>query len=306
MTDLTLLDRLYCPLTGQPLQFDAAANQLTTADGSRQYPIVDGVPHLLLEEVETAPAVPELHQKLGTRFQYREHYQRDAEIFDYFQPPQDAATRHEARRLHQAIASEVPADARSLLDVGCGNAWVAGEFLRKGMEVYSLDITPINPRRAAERYPHDRHLPLVADVYALPFQAASLDVIIAAEIIEHVPDPATFINALLRALKPGGTLIVTTPYREKITYSLCVHCNRPTPQHAHLHSFDQSALAALPDEELVKNVKTEAFSSKVLNKLQTHRLLTYLPWPVWRLIDRLVNTLVDKPGRLMLILQKTS
>lgn len=299
-------DHLYCPLSRQALHYDPQQHCLLTPDGSYQYPIVDGIPRLLVPDHQAAAVQqPELHKRSGSEFHYREHYQHDAEVFDYFQPPDDAATRHEARRLHEMIATQVPADTVRLLDVGCGNAWVAGRFLPRGMEVYSLDITSVNPAKAWERYPDPRHMPLVADVYALPFKEGFFDTIIASEIIEHVPDPASFIDKLLSVLRVGGKLIVTTPYREKITYSLCVHCNRPTPQHAHLHSFDRDSMRSLFKEEQKGRLWLVTFSSKVLNKLQTHRLLQYLPWRIWRSIDRLVNQLIDKPGRLMSTFVKT-
>lgn len=41
--------------------------------------------------------------------------------------------------------------------------------------------------------------------------AASADVVMGAEVIEHVPSPAAFIATLKRALAPGGVLVLTTP-----------------------------------------------------------------------------------------------
>ena len=96
-----------------------------------------------------------------------------------------------------------------------------------------------------KKYPFERHHAIVADVYALPFQTNTFDCIVAAEVMEHTPDPKLFIAHLLRILKPNGTLIITTPFNERIPHSLCVHCNRATPHNAHLHSFDQQKIKAL-------------------------------------------------------------
>ena len=71
---------------------------------------------------------------------------------------------------------------------------------------------------------------LIADAYKLPFNPNTLDCIVASEIMEHTFNPEKFISNLLNVLKPGGKIIITTPYDEQINYHLCVHCNHPTPE----------------------------------------------------------------------------
>lgn len=305
MTHHQWLDKLVSPVSRQVLTYVEEERLLRTADRREVYPIEAGVPRLLPAVPESVAARSEVHQKLGTNFHYREHYREDAEVFDYFLAYEDGATRHEARRLHEMIAKEVPEAAETILDVGCGNAWVAAHFCPKGRTVISLDIGARNSVEAIKRYPYKKHLAVVADVYTLPFPADSMDGIIAAEIIEHVPDPRLFLEKLLEVLKPGGKLIVTTPFAEKIDYSLCVHCNRPTPQHAHLHSFDRDRLAQMVRRDQVEQLRMRTFSNKALTKLQTHVLLQRLPLKAWRWMDSLANALIKKPARLMMTLFKT-
>lgn len=298
------LELLISPQSGKALQWDATHDLLSTEDGSEKYAIEKGVPHLLVPEPEYLPSTSEAHLKLGSKFHYREHYQKDAEVFDYFLAYEDGASRHEARRLHETIAAAVPKNARRILDVGCGNAWVAKHFCSRGKEVISMDIAPRNPEKALEMYPFPHHFALVADVYALPFSQNSLDCIIAAEIIEHVADPRQFLEKLLEVLRPGGKLIVTTPFSEKIAYSLCVHCNRPTPQHAHLHSFTKDSLAQLVRRDQTEKLLISTFSNKALTKLQTHIFLKFLPRKLWRAVDQMANFMLPKPARLMMIVTK--
>jgi len=56
----------------------------------------------------------------------------------------------------------------------------------------------------------------VADATALPFDDASFGTVYAGEIIEHVPDPRAALAEWGRVLEPGGTLILTTPNRERM------------------------------------------------------------------------------------------
>lgn len=298
------LEKLISPQSGQNLIWDEGKSILRSEDGYEKYLVEEGVPHMLVPEPENVPSTSDAHQKLGTAFHYRAHYQKDAEVFDYFLAYEDGASRHEARRLHEMIAGEVPKGARNILDVGCGNAWVAKYFCPRGKEVISMDIAPKNPKKALKLYPFPEHFALVADVYALPFPQNSQDCIIAAEIIEHVADPMRFLEKLLEILRPGGKLIVTTPFAEKITYSLCIHCNLPTPQHAHLHSFTKDGLARLVRRDQAGELRMTTFSNKALTKLQTHLLLKFLPVKMWRTIDRIANFLIPKPARLMMSVTK--
>jgi ubiquinone/menaquinone biosynthesis C-methylase UbiE len=95
------------------------------------------------------------------------------------------------------------------------------------------------PITALKNLPHPDHSAIVADVFNMPFKKNSFDIIIASEVIEHVFDPKLFIEKISAVLKPGGKLILLTPYNETIIYHLCVHCNNPTPANAHLHSFNE-------------------------------------------------------------------
>ena len=162
----------------------------------------------------------------------------------------------------------------------------------------------MNPQRALEGYPFPNHYGLVADAYRLPLREGSFDCIIACEIIEHLADPAAFMASLMRVLKPGGQLIITTPYNERIQHSLCIHCNRPTPHHAHLHSFTIKKMQALAPDELAAAQRSYAFGNKALIRLKAHVLLKHLPFPLWRGLDRLANRVIRHPSRILFKLEK--
>ncbi len=293
---------LISPDNGQPLEWKNG--RLQAAGNGPAYEVEGGVPVLLPQNARETTAQAEQHERFGSRFFYVDHYQADAELFDYFQDFEDGGALHEMRRLHETIISEVPAGTGFILDVGCGNAWVACHFCPRGVKVCSMDISTANPQRALEKYQYDNHYGIVADAYRLPFREGVFDCIVASEIIEHVPDPGAFIGSLLPVLKPGGRLIITTPYDEKIQYYLCIHCNRPTPQHAHIHSFTMKKLLALTPPERVAGHRIYTFGNKALIRLKTHVFLKYLPFRAWRLLDRLANRIVRKPSRIVYVLER--
>lgn len=236
-------------------------------------------------------------------FNYVEHYKTDAEEFDYFET-RTGATQHDERRLHEYIISRIKNNNGAILDVGCGSAWVAAHFLKQNFNVYSLDISFINPKKALNKYPSNKHSGITADCYDLPFKNNSFDIIIASEIIEHLLFPDKFAASLFRTLKPGGNLIITTPYKEVIKYYLCIHCNRKTPVNAHLHSFDENILANLYKSKDLESVKWETFGNKLLIFLRTYVLLKFLPFRLWKMLDKIVNLFYNNTAHIILIYRK--
>jgi SAM-dependent methyltransferase len=57
---------------------------------------------------------------------------------------------------------------------------------------------------------------VTADVQALPFRAAVFDAVKATELLEHVPDVAAALAECRRVLKPGGHVVITAPFLERL------------------------------------------------------------------------------------------
>ncbi len=233
------------------------------------------------------------------KFNYLEHYQTDAEEFNYFEERR-GATEHDERRVHEYIISTIPKDVKSILDVGCGSAWIAKYYVKKNVNVYSLDISTINPVKALKKYPATNHFGITADSYSLPFLDNSFDCLVASEIIEHVLYPDKFIAELMRVVKPKGELIITTPYKEVLRYSLCIHCNKKTPINAHINSFDEKKLESLYKGNDLNYVKWKTFGNKLLIFLRTYVVLKFLPFSLWKIKDKAANLLYNKPVHIIM------
>ncbi|MHB8894872.1 MAG: class I SAM-dependent methyltransferase [Candidatus Geothermincolia bacterium] len=125
-----------------------------------------------------------------------------------------------------------------VLDVGSGYSIF---FLL--MRDWEFDITCCDLDTAAIEKMRDlcpKFTWLVSDATHLPFDDASFDTVYAGEIIEHVGDPMEALAEWRRVLAPGGTLIVTTPNRER----LLARANRKTipvhPEHMREFSLPQA------------------------------------------------------------------
>ncbi len=74
---------------------------------------------------------------------------------------------------------------------------------------YDLCVTYVN--LSPNKRPHAQ-----ADVASLPFADSCFDIVICAEVLEHVPDPRAVLRELHRVLKPGGTLLACVPFLVRI------------------------------------------------------------------------------------------
>ena len=283
-----ILNILCCPECKNSIEDDSGKLNCSSCDV--YYSVQEGVPQLV--------SVGNTDNEYG--MDYIDHYRQDAEIFDYFEERECKATEHEERRVREYLRSLIPKGKNRILDVGSGGAWAAKELAPDSDFFISFDLADKNVRKALEKFPHENHYGVVGDSLKLPFVKNVFDVIIASEIIEHIVDPRLFVDGLLQILKPGGMLIISTPYKEKITYSQCIHCNKMTPKNAHLHSFDEEILNELSDKNLTKSSRYFIFGNKGLNVLRTHVFLSFLPLTLWKLIDRMANVIVNKPAHIIM------
>jgi 2-polyprenyl-6-hydroxyphenyl methylase / 3-demethylubiquinone-9 3-methyltransferase len=115
-------------------------------------------------------------------------------------------------------------DAKSLrplaemtaLDVGCGAGLLTEPLARMGAAVMGVDAAPENIAAAKE---HAVEQALSIDYRACEVAeiADEFDLITAMEVIEHVTDPAAFIEALSARLASGGLMILSTPNRTALS-----------------------------------------------------------------------------------------
>ncbi len=304
MKNKTFSEILKCIHCNAPqLTFINEGNGLFCENCSHKYVVTNKVPVILPDNKNIPETQTEIHQKLNSSFSYIDHYQKDAYASDYF-AERDMGTEHSDKRVRETIATKIKGRKGIILDVGCGKAWAAELFCPLGYEVISMDVSLLNTSKALEIYPFENHHAVVADAFFLPFQENSFEFVIASEIIEHVYDPATFVKNLFNVLKPGGKLIVTTPYKEKIKYSLCIHCNKPTPIHAHLHSFDENSLKSLYMDKNLRRFEYHTFINKIAIHLRLHVILKYLNFKMWKLFDGAVNLLYNAPARIIVSWEK--
>ena len=107
-------------------------------------------------------------------------------------------------------------NAKTILDVGCGNGSLTRELLKKGFDVYGIDASETGITLAKTTHPDRFFLMDVTDAeLPLPIRVLQFDTIISVEVIEHLYDPRAFIQfckSILLKNHGNGSLILTTPY----------------------------------------------------------------------------------------------
>lgn len=113
------------------------------------------------------------------------------------------------RELARAVA-ESPGP--EVLNVGSGPFFELSEIDGRGRRFTLCDIDP----RAVELAKKTHGGAVVrADVITadapLPYVDGAFDLVVAMDVIEHVPEPGPWLQDLMRVLRPGGSLMLTTP-----------------------------------------------------------------------------------------------
>jgi len=110
------------------------------------------------------------------------------------------ATRNSADLLHGS--------GRVALDVGCAHGYVVELLHGLGYEAYGCDLSTFYVRSYAKDVTDNL---LVCDAQNMPFQRNCFDLIVAFELIEHLPRKTEFLEKCYAALRASGALVMTTP-----------------------------------------------------------------------------------------------
>jgi SAM-dependent methyltransferase len=116
---------------------------------------------------------------------------------------------------HQYLLPSIDAALEELapskvFDLGCGNGSVAHHLSRR-YEVMGIDASQSGITEANRAYPNLR-LELGSAYDDLAARYGRFDVVVSLEVVEHLFDPRLYARRVLDLVRPGGSLILSTPY----------------------------------------------------------------------------------------------
>jgi len=138
-----------------------------------------------------------------------------------------------------------------VLDMGCGAGRHAFEMFRRGADVVAFDqdgdelagvLELFGAMRDEGQVPAGAEADIKqGDALSLPFADGEFDRIVAAEVLEHIPEDSTAIAELARVLRPGGTLAVTVPrwLPEKVCWALSREYHEVEGGHVRIYTGDE-------------------------------------------------------------------
>jgi len=125
---------------------------------------------------------------------------------EWWQPRGGFAMLHWIAAARARLVPDATRDGSVLLDLACGAGLLAPHVAGKGHRHIGLDLSALALLQARDH----GVTPARGDVMRLPFVDEVADVVVAGEILEHVPDLAATVAEACRVLKPGGTLVIDT------------------------------------------------------------------------------------------------
>jgi 2-polyprenyl-6-hydroxyphenyl methylase/3-demethylubiquinone-9 3-methyltransferase len=139
----------------------------------------------------------------------------------------------EFRPLHQInplrldwINALAPLQGLQVLDIGCGGGILSDSMARKGAQVTGIDLST-KALKVAQLHaleagtPNVQYREVSAEALAAE-RPGSFDVVTCMEMLEHVPDPASVVQACATLVKPGGWVFFSTLNRNPKSFLFAI------------------------------------------------------------------------------------
>ena len=153
------------------------------------------------------------------------------------------------------------AQGKRVLDAGCGTGYGSAELAQSAAEVTGVDIAADAIEYARTNYPIAGLRFIESSCTAVPFPPESFDVLVAFEVIEHIPNFRAFLDESARVLTAEGLFIVSSP--NKRYYARTRAQTGPNPFHEHefeAEEFVRELERVFPNVRLLLQNRVESFA----------------------------------------------
>lgn len=167
---------------------------------------------------------------------------------------------------HDTVLRMVPEGTR-ILDVGCSTGYLGRALADRGHEVFGLDADAASIAAARPWYRDVRVVDL-DEVDELPWSEGSFDVAIAADVLEHLLDPARCLTMLTRYVRDDGLFVLSLPNVAHVSVRLPLLFGRfryreiGILDRTHLHLYTWATAFELVEASGLRVVRTASGSDR--------------------------------------------
>ena len=157
-----------------------------------------------------------------------------------------------------SILAEKSQPGAKILDLGCGNGSLSNLISKYGYEVVGMEESPSGVKIASQNFPKCQFIQ--GSIYSSPPPELenAFDVVISVEVIEHLFYPNELVRLAEKCLKPGGYLILTTPYHGYLK-NLALALSGKMDKHFHV-LWDGGHIKFFSVKTLTKLLETEGYT----------------------------------------------
>lgn len=147
-----------------------------------------------------------------------------------------------------------------ILDLGCGNGSLCRMIRDAGFNIEGVDPSAEGIGQARASHPDIPFHQMSVDGTPPQEWLGSFDVVVSTEVVEHLYNPRAMPRLAAQLLKPGGVILVTTPYHGYWkNLALCLagkwdHHHNPLWDHGHIKFWSKQTLKALFEERGFRTV----------------------------------------------------
>ncbi|MBX7229155.1 MAG: class I SAM-dependent methyltransferase [Burkholderiaceae bacterium] len=135
--------------------------------------------------------------------------------------------------------ADLPADSK-ILEIGSGLGYMTFALRKAGFDARGIDLSRVAVENAIKRFGPFYEQADLRD-WSLRYPQ-TYDVVLMAELIEHVPEPGNLIQLAAQLLKPTGKLVITTPNKSNFPEWVLWETEAPP---IHLWWFSESSIKSL-------------------------------------------------------------
>lgn len=145
----------------------------------------------------------------------------------WWDPESDFKPLHQINPLRlEWINGLCPLAGKTVLDVGCGGGILTDSMARRGAMALGIDLST-KPLKVAQLHAMEagtenvEYREIAVEALAAE-RPASFDAVTCMEMLEHVPDPASVVQALATLVRPGGWVFLSTLNRNFKSFMLAI------------------------------------------------------------------------------------